>query len=101
MRFTPLQSEKGQALLKEFHLQTDVLSSVVFIDEGKISLQSGAALSICKYLDGAWKLLYVFILIPKPIRDAIYNWVGRNRYRWFGKTEACMLPTEDLRSRFL
>ena len=100
-RFTPLQSEKGQALLKEHQIDTTGLSSVVFIDEDKIFLQSGAALRICKYLDGFWKIGYVLIVIPASLRDWVYNLIARNRYRWFGKADVCMIPDKDLGSRFL
>ncbi|MGB3089818.1 MAG: DCC1-like thiol-disulfide oxidoreductase family protein, partial [Chitinophagaceae bacterium] len=77
------------------------LSSVVFIDHGKAWTQSSAAIRICKHLDGGWKLLYGLIIIPKFIRDFIYNIIARNRYKWFGKKESCMVPTQELRERFL
>ncbi len=54
-----------------------------------------------KLLGGGWKLLYAFIIVPKFIRDAVYNWIARNRYKWYGKREECMVPTAELRERFL
>ncbi|GBL35764.1 uncharacterized protein YuxK [Filimonas sp.] len=101
LKFAPLQSETGQTLLRKNGISTDKLSTVVFLDDGKVYTQSGAAFRICKYLDGIWKLGYVFIIIPKPLRDYLYNLIGRNRYRWFGKSDSCMLPTADMKDRFL
>jgi len=92
LKFAPLQGEAANKLL---------LSSVVFIDKEKAYTQSSAAIRICKHLDGGWKLLYGLIIIPKFIRDFIYNIIARNRYKWFGKKESCMVPTQELRERFL
>lgn len=75
--------------------------SVILIENGRTYDRSSAALRIAKKLNGLWPLLYIFIIVPKPIRDAVYNLIGRNRYKWFGKTEACMIPTPEVRSRFL
>jgi len=101
LRFTPMQSDKGQVLLNEYHIQTKDLSTVILIDEDKVCLQSDAALRICKYLDGGWKFFYVLHFIPQSIRNFIYTWIAKNRYRWFGKSEVCMLPNEELKGRFL
>ncbi len=100
LKFAALQSEAGQALLKEYHV-SDKLSTVVFLDDGIVYTQSSAACRICKYLDGAWKAGYMLSIIPKPIRDAIYDLIGRHRYTWFGKSDACMLPTEAMKEQFL
>jgi predicted DCC family thiol-disulfide oxidoreductase YuxK len=100
LRFAPLQSEIAKKLLKE-NMQPASLSSVILIDKGKIFTQSSAALRICKYLKGRWKLLYGLIVIPKFLRDAVYNFIAKNRYKWFGKKESCMVPTPDVIDRFL
>jgi len=100
-RFASLQSEAGRSLMTEHELDPDALSSVVVIEDGGAYQESSAALRIARHLPGAWKLLRVFVVIPRPIRDAVYRLIARNRYRWFGKTEACWLPTTELRARFL
>ena len=100
-RFAALQSDAGRSLLAEHGLDPDALSSVVLIEDGKVWKESSAALRIARHLPGAWKLLRVFAAVPRPLRDAVYRWIARNRYRWFGKTESCWLPTPDLKARFL
>ena len=100
-RFASLQSDAGRSLMIEHRLDPDALSSVVVVEEGRAWQESSAALRIARHLPGAWKLLRVFAVVPRPIRDAVYRWIARNRYRWFGKTEACWLPTPELRARFL
>jgi predicted DCC family thiol-disulfide oxidoreductase YuxK len=99
-RFAALQSEIGTDLLQQYHVspQSD---SIVFIDNGKAYTKSSAALRICKGLSGLWPLMYAFIIIPPFLRNSIYNWIARNRYRWFGKKNACMIPTPALKSKFL
>ncbi len=101
LKFASLQSDIGQALLKKYAISVTDLSTVVFIDEDNVFLQSSAAFTICKYLNGGWKLVYALMIIPKPFRDALYNIIAKNRYAWFGKTDECMLPIEDLKERFL
>lgn len=97
--FAPLQSDIAQKLVGD--KTKPMPESVILIEDGKSYDRSSAALRIAKKLDGLWPVLYVFILLPKPIRDWVYNLIGRNRYKWFGKTEACMIPTPEVRSRFL
>lgn len=100
-RFASLQSDAGRRLMTDHGLDPDALSSVVLIEGGRAYQESTAALRIARHLPGAWKLLRVFTVIPRPLRDAAYRLIARNRYRWFGKTEACWLPTPELRARFL
>ncbi len=101
LRFTSLQGETAKQLLPKYNINTTSLSSVIFIDKGIAFTQSSAAIRICKYLDGGWKLFYGLMIIPKFIRDFFYNVIARNRYRWFGKKETCMIPMPELRERFL
>ena len=101
LKFTPLQGETAKQLLPQYNIQPNALSSVILIDKGKAYTQSSAAIRICKYLDGGWKLCYGFIIIPKFIRDFFYNIIARNRYKWYGKKDECMVPTPGLRERFL
>jgi predicted DCC family thiol-disulfide oxidoreductase YuxK len=67
----------------------------------KVFTRSNAALEIARDLDGLWKVLYIFKIFPKFIRDWIYNFIAKKRYKWFGKKESCMMPTEDIKARFL
>ena len=101
LKFTTLQGETAKQLLRQYNISLTSLSSVVFIDNGKAYTQSSAALRICKYLNGGWKLFFGLMIIPKFIRDAFYNIIARYRYKWFGKKETCMVPTPELRERFL
>ncbi len=99
-RFCSLQSERGRQLLSEYGVSSET-DSIVLIEKGKSYIKSGAALRICKHLSGGWKLLAFFLIIPAFIRDFIYDFVARNRYRWFGKREECMIPSAEIKSRFL
>lgn len=100
-RFASLQSEAGQALLQKFNLPTDELNTVVLVDGGKVHTRSDVPIQVGKKLGGWWYLLQMFFIIPRPLRNAVYDWIARNRYRWFGKKEECWLPTPELRVRFL
>ncbi|MBK7871682.1 MAG: thiol-disulfide oxidoreductase DCC family protein [Saprospiraceae bacterium] len=100
-RFTALQSEVGQELLQEARMPTKDLSTVVLWENGKFYTHSDVPLRVAKGLGGWWSLLVIFRIIPKFVRDSIYNWIAKNRYRWFGKQESCMIPTPELKSRFL
>ncbi len=101
LRFTTLQGETAKQLLPQYHINPTSLSSVILIDKGKAYTQSSAALRMYRYLDGGWKLFYGLMIIPKFIRDFFYNIIARNRYKWFGKKDVCMVPTPELRERFL
>ncbi|WP_312096453.1 thiol-disulfide oxidoreductase DCC family protein [Niallia sp.] len=97
--FASLQSEVGKSLLEKHHL-SDV-DSVVLIKKNKRYIESDAALEICRYLSNGWKLLTILKIIPSFLRDPLYRYIARNRYKWFGKRESCMLPTEEMKKRFL
>lgn len=99
--FASLQSETGQALLKEAGLPVADFNSFILAEDGKLYTRSTAALRVARYLSGLWKLLYVFILVPKVIRNWVYDFIAARRYQWFGKQESCWLPTPDLKQRFL
>ncbi len=100
-RFAPIQSPIGQRLLQQNNFPTDKISTVVLLEGGKLYTKSTVGLRIFKELGGLWSLLYPFILIPKPIRDIVYDFLAKNRYKWFGEKEACMIPPPEVRSRFL
>lgn len=97
--FASLQSDVGKSLLEKHHL-SDV-NSVVLIKQGKSYVESDAALEICRHLSDGWRLLTILKIIPSFIRNPLYRYIARNRYKWFGKQESCMLPTENMKKRFL
>src|SRR6478752_587907 len=99
LRFTTLQSETGKALVQKFKLQN--IDSIILIEENKAYTESDAILRIGKALGGIHKLGYVFIIIPKFIRNALYKFIAKNRYKWFGQKEECMIPTPEIRERFI
>lgn len=99
--FATLQSTTGQALLLQYNLPQEGFNSFVLIKDEKVYLKSTAALNVAKNLNGPVKLLYGFIIVPAFIRNSVYNFIAKNRYKWFGKKESCMIPTPALQSRFL
>jgi predicted DCC family thiol-disulfide oxidoreductase YuxK len=100
-RFASLQSETGQERLRQMNLPTAAFSTFVLSEGGKVYTRSTAALRIARRLPGAWPLLYAFVLIPRPVRDWVYDLVARCRYRLFGRQDSCMMPTPELKGRFL
>lgn len=97
-RFASLQSDLGAALKLQHNITAD---SIVLVEDGQVYTQSSAALTIASRLKGAYPLLYGFMILPRFIRDAVYAWIARNRYRWFGKKEACWIPTPELKNKFI
>ena len=100
LRFAPLQSEVGIAHLKKYSIPENV-DSVIFIEDEKGYTFSTAALKICKHLSFPVKFLFILILVPAFIREPIYKWVAKNRYKWFGKKETCMIPSKEVKELFL
>ena len=100
-KFAPLQSEIGEKLLAENGIDRIETDSVVLIEDGKAYTHSTAALRVARRLDGAWKLLSYLNFVPRVIRDAAYKLFAKNRYRLFGKKDECMLPSPEIRARFL
>jgi len=100
-RFASLQSELGRRLLKEGGMPEDALETFVMVDNGKYYTKSTAALRIGRKLGWPWSVAYPAIVVPRFVRDRVYRFVARRRYRWFGRSESCLLPTPDMRSRFL
>lgn len=99
-RFASLQSQAGQQVLAQHPLPPET-DSIVLVEDGKAYTFSTAALRITRKLSGLWPLLYVFILVPRVLRDLVYKFIAANRYRWFGRQEACRLPSAEDRERFL
>jgi predicted DCC family thiol-disulfide oxidoreductase YuxK len=100
-QFAALQSEAGKKLLLQHHLPADKSDSIVLIKNGKAYQRSAAALEIARHLQGFWSSLYIFKLIPGFISDVFYNFIAKNRYRFFGKQETCRIPTPELKAKFL
>ncbi len=100
-RFAALQSAAGQALLRQHGVDTAALATIVAVEGGRARVQSDAALLLARRLPWPWPLLAVCLVCPRPLRDALYSLVARHRYRWFGRTESCMLPTPETADRFL
>ncbi|WP_396589798.1 thiol-disulfide oxidoreductase DCC family protein [Allomuricauda sp. R78024] len=101
-RYAALQSEIGEQLIAERAIDTTKVDSIILIEPGVAYFtKSDAALNIAKEFGGGWKLLGTFIWIPKSFRDVIYDLIARNRYNWFGKKDACMIPTPELQAKFL
>ena len=99
--FTPMQSELARELTQCFNVPDVGMDTLVLIKEGKCYVLSDAALEIAKELKGPWRFCYAFKVVPRPIRDAVYKLFARNRYTLFGKKDVCMVPTEEVKSRFL
>jgi predicted DCC family thiol-disulfide oxidoreductase YuxK len=100
-RFAALQSQAGQILLQRFGLRTDDFDTAVLIEQGRPYIKSSAALRIARKLGGCWPLLAIALAIPPFLRDAAYDVLAANRYRWFGKSDSCRVPTPEIRDRFL
>ena len=100
-RYAAQQSEAGRALLAEQAMIPDLQDTIVVIADGKRFTHSDAALAILRRMPFPWSLLSIGIILPKPIRDYLYRFVAKNRYRWFGKRDQCMLPTPERKARFL
>ena len=101
IRYTSLQSEAGQQLLAKIGLSDFSMDTVVLVEGEEKYLKSDVALRIFRYLGGGWSYLYYLSIVPKFIRDGVYDLIARNRYRWFGKREDCMLPRPEWEDRFL
>lgn len=99
--FAAIQSPAGQRVLKQYGYPSTYLDSLILVEKGKVYLGSTAALRVARQLRRGWPLLYPLIILPKGIRDRIYQWIGANRYTWFGRRERCRMPTPFEKERFL
>ncbi|GAA0382783.1 thiol-disulfide oxidoreductase DCC family protein [Paenibacillus motobuensis] len=101
-RFASLQSDAGRELLQQYGGTADgPMNTMFLLEQGTLHSRSTAALRIAKRLKFPWPLLYAFIIVPHGLRDAVYRLVANNRYRWFGQSDACMLPTQEIKGRFI
>ncbi|WP_373400078.1 thiol-disulfide oxidoreductase DCC family protein [Algoriphagus halophilus] len=96
-----LQDETSKRILERFEVDKNYLDSIVLLESDQIYYKSTAALKIAKNLSGLWPLLHPLVILPESFRDFIYDWIGKNRYKWFGKKSTCRLPTKEERQKFL
>lgn len=101
LKFASLQSDIGKALLKNFKFDSDSIDSIVFIQNDSLTIKSTAILNICAHLNGFWHLSKIFLMIPRCIRDFLYDFIATNRYRWFGKKTSCLIRNDNIKTRFL
>ena len=100
-KFAAAQSSAGLKLQTEFGLNALDKQTLILLKNNNAYSRSSAAIRITRELDGCWKILSLFWIIPKPMRDFFYNFISKNRYKWFGKKDQCMVPSEDIKTRFL
>ena len=101
IRFASLQSGAGRRMLEEHKIDENYIESLVFFEEERFSVSSSAALRTLSYLDSWQKHLIFLAVVPRSLRDLVYRFIARNRYKWFGRREQCMIPTTELSKRFL
>jgi len=100
--FTALQSEAGEKILAELGIDTSKIDSIILFDPEKgYYIKSAAALRIMNEFSGLWKIMQVFRILPTGFNNLFYDWIARNRYKWFGKKDSCMIPTPELKAKFL
>lgn len=100
-RFAAIQSEEGQRLIEKYQIDTTKVDSILLLDGNNYYAKSTAALKIARHLKGGYPLLYGFIILPAFFRNWVYDIIARNRYQWFGKKESCMIPTPELKAKFI
>ena len=99
-KFAPIQSDFGEIALKKHRINSKDTDSIILVDDDNYYIKSSAALYIAKNLSGAYPLLFCFMLVPKFMRNWVYDFVAKNRYKWYGKKENCMIPTPELIDKF-
>ena len=100
--FAPLQSESGNAIVQQNNIDTSKIDSIILVDEdGRVSFKSTAALKIARELGFPRNLAVVFFILPPFLRNWVYDYVASNRYKWFGRKDKCMIPTPELKAKFL
>lgn len=100
-RFAPLQSDVARTLLSETDYAGEQLDSVVLVEDGTLYTKSDAVIRTARHLGGIYHLLRPTAIVPTRLRNLVYDFVANRRYRWFGKRDACMMPTPDVEERFL
>jgi len=100
-RYTPLQSDAGTYLCNKYTIDTTKVDSIILIQNNKAYIKSTAALKIARHLSGFYPLFSLFLILPSIIRNWVYDYIANNRYKWYGKKESCMIPTPELKAKFL
>ena len=100
-KFGTLQSEQAQQILKDLQLSTEDFTTFLLLEQTRVFTKSTAALRVVRHLSGFWPLLYIGIVIPRPIRDGFYDYIARRRHKWMGKADTCRIPSPDQRERFV
>lgn len=100
LKLAPLQSDYGRRVLAGHGMESDPMDSMMLLEGEQLTVKSTAVIRIFKYLGGAWPLCMIFLVIPRFIRDFVYDLVAKNRYRWFGKYDTCRLPDPEFKDRF-
>ena len=100
LKLAPLQSDYGRQVLASHEIKSNPMDSIMLLEGERLTVQSTAVIHISKYLGGAWPLCMIALAIPCFIRDAVYDVVAKNRYRWFGKHDTCRLPDPEFEDRF-
>ncbi len=100
-RFASLQSEYGQRMVQQYNISGNYMDTVVLIKNDRAYLRSAAVLQVLRGIGGIYSLAMVFYIFPAFIRDVVYNFIAKNRYRWFGKQESCRIPTPELKAKFI
>ncbi len=100
-RYAPLQGETGAHFIKKYNIDTTKVDSIILIDQDNVYIKATAALKIACHLSGAYPLMRIFFIIPSFVRNWAYDYIAKNRYKWYGKKEACMIPTPELKAKFL
>lgn len=100
-RFASLQSEYGQRMVQQYNISGNYMDTVVLIKNDRAYLRSAAVLQVLKGIGGVYSLALVFNIFPAFIRDGVYNFIAKNRYRWFGKQESCRIPSPELKAKFI
>jgi predicted DCC family thiol-disulfide oxidoreductase YuxK len=100
LKLAPLQSDYGRRVLEDHGLKSGPLDSMMLLEGERLTVKSTAVIRISKYLGGAWPLCMIVLVIPRFIRDAVYDIIAKNRYRWFGKYDTCRLPDAEFEDRF-
>lgn len=101
LKFSSLQSAYGQSVLHRFHIHHQQLETIIYLDEEKIYFRSEAVLRILKQLGGIYAWAFAFMLVPRFLRDGVYNIIATYRYRWFGKRNICRIPESGMKDRFI
>jgi len=101
IRFASLQGENGKKIQTELNINSSKIDSVILVFNQKAYFYSDAVIGIGQQMGGIYKASILFKIVPRPLRDFIYKYIAKNRYSWFGQRDACMIPTKEVKSRFL